>query len=443
MKTITSILGDRWIIAEGLAKPELGTLEFAANKNMMEMLENAQKSEKWANRLRIISKSELNADQNAIYIPDQKNNNWFREIMLEDPCFRTGEHDYFNGYELTWPDDTRLKINECCASPGSYYGPYLIETKREDGSMGLVGYCESESEVLPLLESLKNQELNPLPDFFEHKNVVIDLPDGYKAEINKSVSYYNDTEDVIYPTAIIYPGEAIAVIATMYPDTLLSIRDSAEQLRKVIDECEGRRTKSNSDELKKLNNRLMNFRKADAASYSSQDEFFEAISKLKKDTKLKFLTADNTQEILISWQQVKRWRQMDGKVIPEEDLLHADDIKAKSTDSVRLCFEREYTVQVKQSDGYLVLEGRGKTIDREKLYALISDPFGVEKASTCVMDNGNTHRTFVHEAILYNIDGGYANVEYTSEKTIKLQDAISRVKNEMNKAINSYGMDIA
>lgn len=439
MKIITSLLGDRWVINDGKAKPELGAIEFSVNENMMEMLEHAQTSEKWAKRLRTLSTAELNADQDAIFVSDSKNNNWFREIFLDEPCFRVGESDYFNGYDLTWPDDTRLKINQVCACPGSSYGPYLIQCKREDGGLGLVGYCENEGDVLSALEALKNTELKPLPELVEHKNVLLDLPNGYKAEINKHVSYYNDVEHTSYPTAIIYPGNAIAMVATLYPDTLLSMRDDSAFMMNMLEQCDGRRSKQHADELKKLNNRLMNFNKTETCTPGDQLEFAQALKSLKKDTPIKFMTADNEQELLISWKQVKNWRTMDDVIVSDEELLDEDNLKAQGIDAVRLCFEREYTVQVKQADGFLVLEGTGKAINPERLYSIISDPEYLHQAITRTSENGEKFKLFAQEEILETIKGNNKDIDYTSEKTLTLQAAVSKVKAELEKAISSYG----
>lgn len=79
MKVVTSLLGDKWVIDENGAKPELGDRIFGANDNMIEMLEKSQTSEKWAQRLQQIAYAEINEDKTAIYAPDQKNFNWYRE----------------------------------------------------------------------------------------------------------------------------------------------------------------------------------------------------------------------------------------------------------------------------------------------------------------------------------------------------------------------------
>lgn len=438
MKTITSVLGDKWVINNGHAKAEFSDIEFAVNENMTEVLNNAQKSEKWANLLRTISKAELNADQDAVYMVDKKNNNWFREISLEDPNFRVNHNDYFWGYDLVWPEDTRLKISEICGDPGSEYGPYLIQTKRNDGTLGIVGYSEQEEDIPAILESLKDTELNPLPDFFEHKNVVFDLPDGYQAEVNKSIFLDNGIPDVSFPTAIIAPDKSVVMVATMYPDTLIGIR-TAEHLHKVLEDGASRRTNMHNDQLKEINDRLSTYHATDLYEPKNAFEFADTMLKLKKDTPLKVMTADKEHEILISWQQVKRWRHVNGKLIAQDEMPHVDDLKALGVDAVRLCVERVYTIQTKQTDGFLVIESRPTSINSDKLYSLVSDQDFLMSVITRQGENGTIHPVPAQEQIISTTMGGYQGIEYLSDKNLSIKAAIKMSQNEMDKAINKYG----
>ena len=151
------------------------------------------------------------------------------------------------------------------------------------------------------------------------------------------------------------------------------------------------------------------------------------------------MTADNEQELLISWKQVKNWRTVDDVIISDEELLDEDNLKAQGIDAVRLCFEREYTVQVKQADGFLVLESTGKAINPERLYSIISDPEYLHQAITRTSENGEKFKLFAQEEILETIKGNNKDIDYTSEKTLTLQAAVSKVKAELDKAISSYG----
>jgi hypothetical protein len=101
--------------------------------------------------------------------------------------------------------------------------------------------------------------------------------------------------------------------------------------------------------------------------------------------------------------------------------------------------ERVYTIQTKQTDGFLVIESRPTSINSDKLYALISDQDFLMSVSTYQGENGTVHQVPVQEQILSTARGSYQDIEYLSDKNLSIKAAIKMSQNEMDKAINKYG----
>ncbi|MDU8352893.1 hypothetical protein RYA05_13610 [Pseudomonas syringae pv. actinidiae] len=433
MKTVTSVLGDNWIVDNNKARPEFGDREFGMTPDMQEMIENAQKSPKWAERLKCLASAELNEDKDAIYVADRKHNNWFRSISLDSPEFRFGEQDYYGGFRLTYPGDTRLKIEEMIIEPGNSAGPYLVIAKGDDGVTGIVGACDFESELSPILESLANQPLFPLPPLSTYKGAVYEIADGYKAETSVSEMQHNDSNILSFNTTVVDPDGKIVLFADFPPAALLSIRDSGEYLQKILGDCADVRDREIQKQMVDLNSRLVKFNTTEVCSPVDAEGLNEALDNLPKNTPLKLMSANKDYEIILSWRQVKLWKEPSGKIVatgetPNEEILEGITVK-----SLDLCYEREYSVETKQSDGFTVLRHPAGPISRDNLFKILTDP-----SMLVEREHGSFHQSIIGDWV----EGSNDDIEYVSKKSFPLEAVVKKAQDELSKAIASYGLEM-
>lgn len=434
MKTITSVLGDNWIVDNNKARPEFGDREFGMSADMQEMIENSQKSPKWAERLRYLASAQLNEDKDAVYVADRKHNSWFRSINLESPEFRFGELDYFGGFRLTYPDDTRLKIEEFITEPGNSAGPYFVMAKGEDGSIGIVGACDHESELAPILESLKDQPLDPLPQMSTYRGAIYDIADGYRAETSVRETQYNDSTHLSFNTTLLDPDGKIVLCASFPPAALIKIKDSGEYLQKILGDCADVRDKQIQSQLVDLNSRLVRFNTTATSSPSTIDDLNELLDSLPRNALLKLESASKEYELIVSWKQVKHWKEPSGKIIATDETPSEEVLEGISVDSLDLCYEREYSIETKQADGFTVHRYQAAAINRENLFGVVSD-------SALVAERNEP--SFLQSDILDLVKGGKDDIEYVSKKSFPLAAVVKRAQDELAKAIASYGLEMS
>lgn len=436
MKTVTSVLGDKWVIENGKATPEFGDRSFGVNQHMTEMLENSTKSEKWAKRLKYISTAELTEDKDAILVADSRNNGWLQTISLEDPQFR--QDNYF-GYSLIYPDDRRLIITEGVGDPGSSYGPYYVTTKDEAGVHGIVGYSEREEDLPEILEKLAGTDLKPLPQMSETKYVQFDLADGFRAETSLLQTTYDDIADMSYVTTIVSPDNQIVANAHFSPDILIKMRDSGEYLNKILGDLADRRDEWVNQRLNDMNDRLNLFERTEVTKIKNLEQLEDKVKGIGKNGSLKLECADNESHIVISWQQVKKWRQMDGTVISVEENPSEEFLNKAGIEKLRLCYEREYLIDAKQQGGFTVSRQKAPSIDVDTLFAITQDRTAFD--DILKQDPENPAKYLVIEDIAGAACG--TKIDYITDRTFPVAEYVRRIQQELERDIAKYGLELA
>ncbi|MEG1347347.1 MAG: hypothetical protein RSD49_04780 [Hafnia sp.] len=443
MKIITSKLGDRWQITDTEAMPEGGDRKFGMNNNMIEMIENAQKSDRWAERLRIVANAELSEDKECIYVPDRDYFNWFRSVSLQDPEFRT-HHDYESGFRLTYPDDTRLTISEGVEEPGAHYGPYYINGTGEDGKYGLVGFSEDLSDIPGILEKLKGSKLSPLPQFSALDSVIYQLSDGFKAEIHGIECHSMDIWTVSFKATITDPKNKIIFEDVLGLDEIIQCGYSSNDLQDVLSRY---KNEYQIQHLNDVNKALVLFNTLDAFNPESVSDLKNQLNILPKNTSLKLTCADQKTELLISSSVVKSWERLSGEKAYIGDSPTETELESLGVDSLRLRHLREYTVKAKDIGGASIETDVIKSLSIENLFSVVTDEAEFTKLFDKAQDSHNrcTQMTRLGRlAVLDTLNNGYhAPLEYISDKVIPIGTLIKSARAELERSIKNYGMDMA
>jgi hypothetical protein len=433
MKTIQSLKGDIWIIKDNKAMPENGDREFTLNDNMQEMLTKSQVDETWANRLQLIANAELNDDKTAIYVADKNHFNWYREIPLDDPEFRT-HNDYNSGFSLIYPDDTRLMISEDVAEPGAHYGPYHVILVQKDGPQGVVGYSEDLSEIPGILEKLKDRELTPLPRFSTLESMIIDLCDGYKAEIYALENHSMDIWDVSFPSEILSPSGEIVCVGTLQPNSMLTLQQSPEALQEYIDQNNDPSWKYGAERLKLKNEVISQFNSTEPFQPQDLDELKKEFQNLKENTPIVLKCANDKSEMLITWNTVKVWRGSNNWNISDEKFPSDHDLRHFEGDSIRLCKQKRFTISIRNTNGFATENETFDALNYDILFKVVKGKDALKEAFEDLQEwhHQNAQMTLYDKTAIFNIlDDGKNKyciagdgVEILAEKTYSLPNLI-------------------
>lgn len=445
MSPITSILGDVWLISDTIAMPEGGDRSFGLNENMVEMIDKAKVSEKWANRLRIIAEAPLNAKRDAIYVPDNTFFNWYRAISLEYPDFR--QDDYWSGALVYYPEDTRLFVEEFVAEPGSYYGPYFVCARIDGVAAGMVGYAESRSELPGILERLSGTELHPLPKFSTSHSTVFDLCNGFKAEVYVSKVTVSDIEEADFETVIADADSNVVFKGILNPGELFACKESHDGLQAMIAEKRGEvPSKAEDSELREANERLRLFASTELYAPDTVAALKEKIEGLSDFAPIKLITADGKTELLVSSAIIKEWKDSLGQRVNIPAIPTKSDIRSLGLDSVRLTHRREFSLLAKDASGFWAFEAKfraGFSID--KLFDFTND---AELLFAAIEELGKRHNEYGAsiidtEAVLSLLDSSdNREFQYLYDRVIPIEALINRARPDVVTEQASSGMSM-
>jgi hypothetical protein len=456
-RTFTTVLGDEWTTDQDHVKSSNTGRLFFMSEPMQKILNAAnadpsrnqdpkfvQMQGRMASRLRELENAPLTPDERSILIVDRDDNTWSHPVSLSNPQFDWKERGPKEGTLMVLTENTYVAIQSVVGNAqmnedGSGSGYFSFNVMYFDDSDDVKEYCID--AVYPELDLAINHAMNaeyanPLPYLSYDSINFMDLPladsagfpDAYAELQLCTVMNGNYREQECNIHIMDRFGQCIAS-STHSLDTVFDLRDRTRDLKDYIED-------NPHDDTNKI---LHKFRNSKVCEPETIDELRGILDALIQDRFLKFHTADDQFQMMLSYSPVETFRTAEGKRIHTGKGLPALE-KLKGLEGLQLTKgkERSYTCIVKHLQGAMTREVSNLVISPEKLFELISDDDAcyafIEKSKAKSIKFAHNLETgdpaCEHQLLAVSCQGGPDDLAYSVKSKVDVDALIRQAQRE-------------
>jgi hypothetical protein len=441
--TIKTILGDEWIVLDGLATSSNTEKTIGYSEDIQSFLEKATTDVRYANRMRLIEEAPIGLNGKHFLLPDREHEGWLRPIDMDDPVLDWRGQDEVLGPILMLAADHSISARLYVEEPGAYDDCWEISRYIPSEKMyGIIGVVKKYEDVQEYIQ--KGDFPDPLPPLWTDVTRIIDLQDGYTAEILRSPQ--NDMDGGITQhflmNIIDCNGNKVIDVLTG-ANTILKVRDSSAVMNAVIEQNQrDERELQMGNEYEKSQHKLLTaFKEIKISAPMGYEAFNNALSNLKPNDMLHLETPEKEYELLVTWRPVNSLRTLDGDVIYKgNEIPPVTLFQNWHLDSLVTGKEREYDVHVKRPEGSMIFSTEDIVIDRDTLFKLITNQRFFEKT---VEQARSTFPSGLEDPTEQNLigfaaKGGFFNLEYISKSEVSPKEMQKRIEKQYERAEESY-----
>jgi hypothetical protein len=427
-------LGDRWSLDGRIATSLTSGKAYRSSEQMSEYLNISFTSEKAAQALRELDQANLDVGLTGQYllVPDAENPGWLRMVDPKNPAFDFSESDYFHGEFLLSDKDPSIAVSCLVSDPGSTCdGWHVMRFNHADKAYTPIHYAETLDDCQKFIDAGVFPE--PLPAVNWHDSKIIDLHDGYKAELI-TANYINvGNSDSVLVTIFDSSGSNDFKIRCS-ASTLIEMRDDVDFFDKIKAQHKGEHSK----EITVFNN---------AKEFVPTDEkhLTEKIRSMKANTPMKLLTADKLYEIVISWMPVQTIRGQNRELLAHgKELPSSYDLDNCEDEKLVVGKEKGFHIMTKKVGGAIIEDAKRLTINIPCFYQILSSEPQLAKlkdlAGEFQSNGGENPPLTAHEEVIYAMAREDEEVTYIHKQEVPIEQVRESVR-KMSLNRESFGFD--
>jgi hypothetical protein len=451
-KTITTRLGDVWTTDHDHVKCQATGRHYFLSDSFIRMLtvadaeqtrENepafAQLQDRMAARLREIQTAPSTPDKKCFLIADRELEGWSHPVYFSNPVFDWNERAAKEGTLYVLTEDPAIAIQSVVGDPElskngldeGYSAFNVMHFDYADEHTYRIVHTEPYFEEAEKVAKGKC-DTAPLPSLSYESVAYMFFPQadsigmpGLCAELQLCSENHGGFRHQYCQIHILDRFDQCLASSVHTLDDVFNIRDGFWDVKDYIDQYK-------HEDVDKV---LHKFKHSEVCEPESLEEMVEVLDNLQPDKFLKFHTADEEFQIMLSYTLVETFRTLDGKRvhtgrgIPELDVLQ----KLNERELVK-GQEQSYSLIVKRTDGAMTKKIANITLSASKLFELISNddaPLNFiedakERSPRFAENIENGDPPCEHQLIAAACQGNFSDIRYTMKNSISVQKLIQQ-----------------
>jgi hypothetical protein len=421
-KQFKTFLGDVWNVNNSEVTSMNTKRVYGYSHDMKNLLEQSVDDGRLANKLRIIDLAPLDPRGSSFLIEDRQNPGWSRPILVKNPTLDWRGDDYNRGeWMLNTKDPTIAARGLLSEEEGPTETWELLRFNTADNAYGLIQEFKSLETCNSFIQHGDLPE--PLPYLDVRDTRFVEMPMGYKAEVIRTHEEKNSTYIRGFDVDLINPQGKREVSINTDLTTLIEMRDNLAIFEHML-----------TSHLNPKLDESSAFSKVENCVVADLEDLQKKIGELPKNTPLKFATADNQYEMLVSWEPLKFIRTASGqRLFAGEDLPSPEVFDNWHEPNLMTGMEKGYEIQVKRTDGVMVQTVNRIPLNAENLFSMITEKNDfkrllndAEKRQPAYIDTPHTHLL-----IGAALQGTRHQVEYIVKHDVSLKEMKIRVEKQL------------